>query len=940
MIVVALVSLPFLYVLARRPVLRRLALRNAVRRPRETLLVVLGSLLGTAIMTGSFVIGDTFDASVRRGAYEQLGPVDEIVSANGIAAGAPVRDALAGFRDADADGVLPLALTRAAIATGGFAAPKAQLLETDFDAARRFGGDTHATGISGATPRPGEAVIGRDLARTLHIGAGSTIEAFAYGTTVKFRVVRVLPKLGVAGFWRGDETRANNAFVAPGTIAAMSAGRPGAPPQSLVLVSNRGGVEEGAHLTDQVDTAVRAQLGPGRYSIEDVKRTVLERADRAGNSLARLYTSLGTFAVLAGILLLVNIFFMLADERKSELGMLRAVGLRRGSLVGAFAAEGWCYAVISAIAGTFVGLGLGRALMAAASELFGSRSDDDRLTLHFAFKWASVQRGMVVGFVIAIATVLLTSIWLSRFNIIQAIRDISEPARRRPRRRASYLGLVAAVAGLVLTFAGVTTASFLALMLGPVLVLVGVTPTIARNVPRPIATTGAAIAVLVWAVAAVPAALALGGDVDVLLFTLQGLVLVGAAVVLVSQHQEAVGHLIGRLAKRSLQVRLGLAYPLARRFRTSMTLGMFALVVFILVMVSVFASMFSGQLGNFTRDVSGGYNVVLDSNPTNPVPFGALAREPGVRAVAPLVTTLIDVTSAPGLTDTRPWEASAYDGRFVDHGPPALDDRGTAPTDAAAYRTVLANPDLAIIDKFFLAGRGGPPRQSVDIGDTFTVVDTVGGTRHTFTVAAIAPNDFVQNGVLLGLPAMRALAGDRAVPSRAYVDVADPMGFVDHFAGRFLPNGGKAETLRHVVQVQLANQQQFFLLMRGYLALGLVVGVAGIGVIMIRAVRERRRQVGVLRALGFQARAVRAAFVIESGFVAVEGVLIGTALALVCAWSITLTDAFGSDIAFRVPIGSIAILVVGTFVCALAATAAPARSASRIEPAVALRLAD
>ncbi len=236
-----------------------------------------------------------------------------------------------------------------------------------------------------------------------------------------------------------------------------------------------------------------------------------------------------------------------------------------------------------------------------------------------------------------------------------------------------------------------------------------------------------AIAVLVWAVAAVPAALALGGDIDVLLFTLQGLVLVGAAVVLVSQHQEAVGHVIGRVAKRSLRVRLGLAYPLARRFRTSMTLGMFALVVFILVMVSVFAAMFSGQLGSFTRDASGGYNVVVDSNPSNPVPFDALAREPGVRAVAPLVTTIVDVTGAPGLTDPRPWEATGYDGRFVDHGPPALDDRGTAPTDADAYRNVLANPDLAIIDKFFLAGRGGPPRQSVDIGDTFTVVDTVGG---------------------------------------------------------------------------------------------------------------------------------------------------------------------------------------------------------------------
>ena len=87
MILVAVLSLPFLYVLARKPVLRRLALRNAVRRPRETGLVILGSLLGTAIMTGSFVVGDTFTASIRRGAYEQLGPIDEVVSVGRLADG-------------------------------------------------------------------------------------------------------------------------------------------------------------------------------------------------------------------------------------------------------------------------------------------------------------------------------------------------------------------------------------------------------------------------------------------------------------------------------------------------------------------------------------------------------------------------------------------------------------------------------------------------------------------------------------------------------------------------------------------------------------------------------------------------------------------------------------------------------------------------------------
>ena len=110
------------------------------------------------------------------------------------------------------------------------------------------------------------------------------------------------------------------------------------------------------------------------------------------------------------------------------------------------------------------------------------------------------------------------------------------------------------------------------------------------------------------------------------------------------------------------------------------------------------------------------------------------------------------------------------------------------------------------------------------------------------------------------------------MPSRAYVDAADPDGFAGSFAGRYLANGGQAETIRNTTcTTSSRDQQQFFVLMRSYLALGLIVGIAGIGVIMVRAVRERRRQVGVLRALGFQATAVRAAFVVESAFVAVEG---------------------------------------------------------------------
>ena len=157
---------------------------------------------------------------------------------------------------------------------------------------------------------------------------------------------------------------------------------------------------------------------------------------------------------------------------------------------------------------------------------------------------------------------------------------------------------------------------------------------------------------------------------------------------------------------------------------------------------------------------------------------------------------------------------------------------------------------------------------------------------------------------------------------------------------RYLANGADAATFRSIVEENLTAQTSFFRLMQGYIALGLVVGIAGLGVVMVRAVRERRREVGILRSLGFQAAQVRRAFLAESGFIALIGVLTGTILAIIVAWRLIGTDAFGDDLPFSLPWGQLVIVVGLTLLFSLLATAAPAQQASNIRPAVALRTTD
>ncbi len=302
--------------------LRRLALRSAVRRPREGALVVAGSMLGAAIITGSMIVGDTMDASLRQAAYTHLGPVDELVSVQGAGEQRRLLQAL-GAEGGEIDGALGLATIDAAATSTGLhmlAVPHSQVIGIDFERARSFGGDPAATGVLGPNPSVGHAAVGRDLARALDLEPGSRMSVHAYGTQISLVVDRVLPRRGLAGFWLGPEQEANNVLVSPRTFDVIRAtGGETAPPAWSVAVSNRGGVEDGVAATDAATRQVQraaARAGVGA-EVYPVKLRTLEAADALGEGFTSMFTAMGSFGILAGLLLLVNLFVMLAAERKT-----------------------------------------------------------------------------------------------------------------------------------------------------------------------------------------------------------------------------------------------------------------------------------------------------------------------------------------------------------------------------------------------------------------------------------------------------------------------------------------------------------------------------------------------------------------------------------------------------------------------------------------------
>ncbi len=486
----------------------------------------------------------------------------------------------------DSDGMLTSVGASAAVVAPGDspagpqAEPDATVGEVDFDRARAFGDDPAATGLAdaGATPGEGEAVVNELFADELGLAAGDAIDVHAYGRQLTLEVRTVAPRVGIAG--------ATDVYVAPGTLEDLAAGATvGEPPLGAVLVSNTGGVFDGADRTDTVAAALDERLaGLDGVEVVTVKQDLLDDAEEAGSSLRSLFSSLGTFSALVGVLLLVNLFVMLAEERKSELGVMRAVGLKRSHLVRLFGLEGGLYSLAAAVLGTALGVGVGQAILAVTRSIL---ADEEGMTFVFAAEPASLLTGGLIGLAISLLTVWGTSIRIARLNVIRAIRDLPEPAVRRLTVRRAVVASVGVLAGTLVFQAGLAGDEAPLVLAGPAITLFSAVPLVARLLPRRLVVSVAAVLSGVWAVVATSAVPAAFEDVGFEMFLVQGLVLVAAGVALASQADRVWAWVADRLADRGgLSARLALAYPLARRGRTGILLAMFSLVVFTLTLMS------------------------------------------------------------------------------------------------------------------------------------------------------------------------------------------------------------------------------------------------------------------------------------------------------------------------------------------------------------------
>jgi putative ABC transport system permease protein len=408
---------------------------------------------------------------------------------------------------------------------------------------------------------------------------------------------------------------------------------------------------------------------------------------------------------------------------------------------------------------------------------------------------------------------------------------------------------------------------------------------------------------------------------------------------------------------------------------------MFALVVFSLVVMSAlnynFTQLFLGE------DADAGFNVSVEGNEANPIPdlraaLTATGSEVAddIEGVARL-TEMTPDAHQPGVVPEadegdgfQPMRVQSVDDEFLDLASLSFQLRATGfATDADVTEALRTDPNVAVIDVNVLAlppgafvfgepGVADPFRleqSSIDLREgpwepiPVTLRDPETGEEAEVSVIAV-----VESQVTGLLPALfgSTFMHDSAV--EAALGQGDAFSYLvtttdkttdgevavaNGIESSLLESGVQAQSIQRLMEDSTAQASGFQLLFEAFMGLGLIVGIAALGVIAFRTVVERRQQIGMLRAIGYSRRLVAVSFFMESSFIAILGTAMGFFLGLALSYNLLTSPDFtdGSTIDFQVPWARLALIGGIAYIASALMTIIPARAASRVAVAEALR---
>ena len=584
---------------------------------------------------------------------------------------------------------------------------------------------------------------------------------------------------------------------------------------------------------------------------------------------------LSYIALVVGAFLIYNTISVSVVRRRAEIGIVRALGASRGSVLAAFVGEAACFGLLGAL----IGLPLGRVMAGGAVKLMGATVEALYVSSRpgsIALTPFSVFLAMVIGIGVAVASAYSPAREASFVSPVEAMAHgrreyITLIQKKRDFWIALLLGLAAAVASRAPAIAGKPLLGYLA---------------------------------------------------SLLLIVASAFAMPGVVAAITSVSSRALGKILGveaLLASRSLSSSLR---------RTSVLVGALSTAIAMMTAVGIMVGSFRETVLLWMGDqlpadlyLRPAGNPAADRHPTISLELTEkIARLPGVAAIDRLREYEISYEGMPaGLGSVELNILRSY------HTADFLSRRRTNQVLAE-----LRDSNTALISEPFAN------KHHLRAGDLITL--SLGESRASFRVADIYYDYSSERGtILMDRNVLLRYVPDPA-PSNLAIYVA-PDARIDTVRAEINQAAAGHRVLvfsnRDLRGEALRIFDRTFAITYAMEAVAVIVAVMGIAGALLALVIDRRRELGLLRFLGAAAGQIRKLIVVEAGLIGLLANFVGTALGFTLSLILIYVinkQSFGWTIRFHWPVavllGALTLVYAATVIAGLY----PARVAVRLNP--------
>ncbi|MHA1733061.1 MAG: ABC transporter permease [Promethearchaeota archaeon] len=718
---------------------------------------------------------------------------------------------------------------------------------------------------------------------------------------------------------------------------------------SVIVVATTDYKEDSGPVHGALDTLLDDEFGDDHaFEVGEVKVDALDKIVSSTSIITLMLAMFSMLIVIGGVLLIVNTQAMAADERITEIGMMRSLGAYRKHVRTLFVLEG----AILSLVGAAVGIGVG---VGASYLLVNGLPESDSRNVELVVQPTSLVNSFVIGFLITLAMVVIPAVSISRVRVVTAVRghaSDNEPSRAGPLRNVIVgLGLTFLSVALLVKFplvgsstnvqVWITFGNLFAIGLGLAL----------SSINRRVVLSATGVAMVVYSAYSLLSIIRLAPTIPGFFTGIVFLIL--ALIVIISLNIDTISQTILGVVKpfskraRSV-VRIASKYLTRKRLRTTLTFSIFSFILCMTLVLQAVTSSFNANPELQAAQTGGGVDLVGTLHIKTNDSIGRLMEEFDSR-----VEYAIGLTSKKVDADfdgtSREFTIYGVHPNFTDSvklhfltGGPELVSRVIQDN----WSRVIVSPDITEL-------------ATGEVSDEFTM-ETQNNSRESFEIVGevnYIPGlaSFMSNMMLMSRPALSeffpAEGGNGgvdtvliSVKSNSSVARGEREAYLEDVAHglevEFKVYGLSLTTVRDEVvdnQATLSDYTFFFIL---FTNIGLLIGIFGIMISNFRGIKERENTLGVLRAIGYRKRDIAASVVLETILVTLFGLIVGyiSGLFFMAMTYVNIFVKFGFPLV--IPWGSLAAYFILIVLSSTIAAYLPARKAAKLVPASALRVFD